>query len=94
MYQEFQRLKIRQRETHTLDATELDGVDSENYMVSRIKPKVHFDVTLFGNAPIVSKSGVHSDVALLDSATTHTTYEIQRILRFPAIMLKPSKIVI
>jgi len=46
MYQELQRLKARQRETHTLDALALDGVDSKNYMVSRIKPKVYSDVTL------------------------------------------------
>ena len=55
-----------------LDAPALDGVDSENYMVSRIKSEVHFDVTLLGNAAMVSKSRVHSDVALLDSATIHT----------------------
>ena len=46
MYQELQRLKSRQRETHTLDAPSLDNVDPENFMVSMDKSRANPDVAM------------------------------------------------
>ena len=40
MYQELQRLKSRQRETHTLNAPSLYNVDPENFMVSMDKSRM------------------------------------------------------
>jgi hypothetical protein len=50
MYQELQRLKSRQRETHTLDAPSLDNVDPEIFMVSMDKSRANPDVALLDSA--------------------------------------------
>lgn len=54
IYQELQKLKADQRESHMLDAPSFSDIDPENYMVSR------------------SRVVATTDVALLDSASTHT----------------------
>ena len=74
MYKELEQLKSKQRKAHILDAPMLD--DTENYMVSLTDlgdPGMSFGVTLLDIVPKVNihATGIHQDVALLDSATTH-----------------------
>jgi hypothetical protein len=73
MYKELQRLKSKQPETHALDAPTLD--DTENYMVSLSDLGESPEIEVMGTAPrvsMVSTGSTHREMALLDSATTHT----------------------
>ena len=74
MYKELQQLKSKQRETHTLDAPTLD--DAEYYMVSHIDLDLGMSsgIAIMNIVPRESLLGAstHPEVALLDSATTHT----------------------
>jgi hypothetical protein len=72
MYKELQQLKSKQPKTHALDAPTLE--DTENYMVSLFDLGESPEVGE-GTAPrvsMVSNGSTHREMALLDSATTHS----------------------
>jgi hypothetical protein len=71
MYKELQEFKGKQREVHTLDAPSLERTDLKNYMVC-IQPIESTPPEASAASTSISTSKVHHDVALLDSATTHT----------------------
>jgi hypothetical protein len=72
MYKELQRLKSKQPESHALDTPTLD--DTENYMVRLSDLGESPEIDVMGTALRVSMhtGGIHREMALLDSATTHT----------------------
>jgi hypothetical protein len=71
VHKELQELKGKQHEVHTLDAPSLERTDLENYMVC-IQPIESTSTEALAGSTSRSTSKVHHDVALLDSATTHT----------------------
>ena len=74
LYKELQQLKAKQHKIHTLDAPILDT--TENCMVSDFQTdlRVSFGVAVKGAAlrESIHAASIHSEVVLLDSATTHT----------------------
>jgi hypothetical protein len=72
VYKELQELKGKQCEVHTLDAPSLERTDLENYMVCIQSIESASPEASAGSASTLRKAEVHRDVALLDSATTHT----------------------
>ena len=74
LYKELQKLKAKQHETHILDASTLDII--ENYMVSNSKSdfRMSSGIAVKGTAlrESIHADSNHPEVALLDSATTHT----------------------
>ena len=74
LYKELQQLKSKQREAYTLDAPTLD--DTKNYMVSHtdLDTGMSFGVVVLDIVPRVNllTANTHPEVALFDSATTHT----------------------
>ena len=90
IYKELQQLKGKQPETHLAEAHSLDAPSAEateNYMVCNTftDSDVNSSVAIMGETQRESmlSDGVHSEVALLDSTTTHT------ILRDPSFFLFP-----
>ena len=74
IYKELQQLKTKQPEAHSLDASSAKAI--ENYMVcdTLTNLKMNSGVAIMGTTQRESMltDGIHSEVALLDSATTHT----------------------
>ena len=85
IYKELQQLKTKQPEAHSLDASSAEAI--ENYMVCNTLTnlKMNFGVAIMGTTQRVSMltDGIHSEVALLDSATTHTILRDFLFFSFP-----------
>ena len=95
LYKELQKLKSKQREAHTLDASMLD--DTKNYLVSHtsLDPWVSSGVIVLEIVPKVNLlvANTHLEVALLDNATTHTIMRDSISIHLSGMTLKPGKCV-
>ena len=81
MYKELQQLRKGQRESHSLDAPFLDGIDPENYMTitdeySGAQPIV---MSVYSTS---SKSQADEDIILLDSGSIHTILKDPKYFEF------------
>ena len=74
VYKELQHLKAKQHENHALDAPTLDI--TKNYMVSNFQSDLRMSSGIVVKGTALRESmhanSIHPEVALLDSATTHT----------------------